>query len=319
MISFKQMEAIFWIGKLGSFALAARKLCISQSAISKRIQELEQIIDTNLFDRSLRAASLTDKGEEMFMLAQRFLEQRDIALEQLLRPDAMERRVRIGITELSALTWLPILVKRIQARYPKVTLEPYVDCSQGLYEKVLADDIDLIFVPDTFTDISLRATPIGTVESAWMCKPGYVKENGPIKLGELPRYCLLVQGPSSGAGAFYEDWLKTQEFKADRIIVVNNLLALIGLTVSGLGISYLPRQCVRQMLNDNELRELEVTPPLPVVRYMAVYRAGSPGTILSSIVSMAQECCNFGQIFQTLEPLCLQEDMDSSVQKAGLR
>ena len=41
MITFKQLEAIYWIANLGSFAAAADKLCTSQSAVSKRVQELE--------------------------------------------------------------------------------------------------------------------------------------------------------------------------------------------------------------------------------------------------------------------------------------
>ncbi len=71
MMTFKQLEALYWIGQLGGFAPAARKLHTTQSAISKRVHELEQVFDTALFDRSQRSARLTEKGEEMFMLARK--------------------------------------------------------------------------------------------------------------------------------------------------------------------------------------------------------------------------------------------------------
>ncbi len=77
MMTFKQLEALYWIGQLGGFAPAARKLHTTQSAISKRVHELEQIFDTALFDRSQRSARLTEKGEEMFMLARKLLRERD--------------------------------------------------------------------------------------------------------------------------------------------------------------------------------------------------------------------------------------------------
>lgn len=278
--------------------MAAKKLCTSQSAISKRIQELEQGFGTELFDRSLRSARLTDKGEEMFTLAKKLLEQRDVAIEQFSRKETIERRVRIGVTELTAMTWLPRLVKGVQDLYPKVTLEPDVDCSQSLREKILADDLDLIFVPDVFVDTPLHSVNIGEVESVWMCKPDHIKATGPISLHELASYRLLMQGRKSGAGLLYDDWMKEQGFKADKLIVVDNLLALIGLTVSGLGISYLPKECVRQMLTTGLLRIVDVVPPLPVVQYVAICRHGYQSAILASIVSLAKESCDFNQVFQ---------------------
>lgn len=298
MLTFKQLEAIFWIGKLGSFSLAADKLCTSQSAVSKRIQELEKTFGTELFDRTVRTARLTDKGEEMFSLAKSLLHQRDCAIEQLSNEKAIERRVRIGVTELTAMTWLPRLVKRIREHYPKVILEPDVDCSESLRDKILADDLDLIFVPDVFADTPLRSVDIGTVESAWMCRPDYIQTTKPIKLTELSEHCLLIQGRKSGTGMIYDDWMKAQGLKATQLIVVNNLLALIGLTVSGLGISYLPKKCADQMLSKGLLNTLQVVPALPPVQYVAICRDGYKSNILSSIISFSEECCDFNHTFQ---------------------
>ena len=42
MFTYKQLEALYWIAELGGFAAAARKLNTTQSAISKRVQELER-------------------------------------------------------------------------------------------------------------------------------------------------------------------------------------------------------------------------------------------------------------------------------------
>lgn len=179
MMTFKQLEALYWIGQFGGFAPAARKLHTTQSAISKRVHELEQIFDTALFDRSQRSARLTEKGEEMFMLARKLLRERDAAVEQFGKPGVIERRLRIGVTELTAMTWLPRLVGLVRAHYPKVTLEPDVDGSLPLRDKLLADALDVIIVPDAFGDSRLPAKPVGQVESAWMCRPGLVQPPPP--------------------------------------------------------------------------------------------------------------------------------------------
>ena len=298
VMTFKQLEALYWIGELGSFALAANKLHTSQSAVSKRIQELETAFDIELFDRSQRAARLTDKGEEMFMLAKQLLAQRDAAVEQFGGVGVIERRVRIGVTELTAMTWLPRWVELIQAKYPKVTLEPDVDSSVNLREKVLADALDLIVVPDAFSDTRVPSKKVGVVQSAWMCKPGLLKPGKRIPLHELAAHRMLIQGTKSGTGLLYDSWMKELGVVPSNPIVVHNLVALIGLTIAGLGVSYLPRQVAGQMLDEGLLALIDARPALPPVTYVAMYKGEHRSPLVVSIATMAQTCCDFSRMFQ---------------------
>ncbi|MBS0451389.1 MAG: LysR family transcriptional regulator [Proteobacteria bacterium] len=297
-MTFKQLEALYWIARLGGFAQAASHLHTSQSAISKRVRELEQLFDTELFDRTQRTARLTEKGEEMFVLASKLLEQRDAAVEQFGKPDVLERRIRLGVTELSAMTWLPRLVGLIQQHYPRVILEPDVDDSLQLRDKLQADELDLAIVPDTFADPRLPHKVIGQVNSAWMCKPGVVPAGGPVKLHELARHRMLVQGQNSGTGRAYDAWMKEQGVQPANVIVVSNLVALTGLTVSGLGVSYLPHECLQPLVTAGMLEVLDVVPALPAVRYVAMHKGAHRSALTSSIVALAQESCDFTRMFQ---------------------
>lgn len=301
MMTFKQLEALFWIARLGGFAQAANQLHTSQSAISKRVHELEQLFDTELFDRSQRTARLTDKGEEMFVLAKKLLDQRDAAVEQFGKPGVVERRIRLGVTELTAMTWLPRLVGLIQQHYPKVILEPDVDDSLQLRDKLLADELDVVIVPHTFADARMQSKVIGRVKSAWMCKPGVIPSaaaTGTVRLHDLVRHRMLVQGNNSGTGRAYDAWMKDQGVQPANAIVVSNLVALTGLTVSGLGVSYLPRECLAPLVDAGMLEVIEVTPALPVVRYVAMHKGEHRSALTSSIVMLAQACCDFTRMFQ---------------------
>lgn len=298
MMTFKQLEALYWIGELGSFALAAHKLHTSQSAVSKRVHELELAFDTELFDRSQRSARLTEKGEEMFLLAKGLLDQRNAAIEQFGRAEVVARRVRMGVTELTAMTWLPRWVELIQVHYPQVALEPDVDSSVNLREKVLADELDLVVVPDAFADTRIPSKRVGLVESAWMCKPGLVEAGRRIRLHELAQHQLLLQGARSGTGLLYDSWMKNLGVQPAKPIVVHNLVALIGLTISGLGVSYLPRAAVAPMVEGGLLAVLDVTPALPPVPYVAMYKGEHRSSLLASVVMLAQESCDFSRMFQ---------------------
>jgi len=304
-MTFKQLEAIYWVARLGSFAQAATRLHTTQSAISKRIQELESAFHTPLFDRTLRTARLTDKGEEMFAVAQRLLSERDAAVEQFQRPEVIERRLRLGVTELTAMTWLPRLVQRIESFYPKVVIEPDVDTSVALRDKLLADELDLVIVPDAFEDPRCEARGVGELEMAWMCKPGMVDTSRPLRMHELARYRLLTQSNKSGVGMVVDRWLGTQGMKLPISLVSNNMLALISMTVSGLGVTYLPWRCLQPMIASGMLATIKVTPGLPVTRYVALFRSDQRSTLIASVTMLAQESCDFARMFQTdaLQPM----------------
>jgi len=293
MLTFKQLDAVFWVAEMGGFSHAAKKLNTTQSAISKRISELEESLGIQLFERHTRKATLTEKGEEMFVLAKKMLDQRNATIEQLLNPSVIERRLRLGVTELTAMTWLPKLVEVIRTHYPRVTLEPEVETSVTLRDKLMEDETDLIFVPDAFDHDNAITTRIGQVENVWMCKPGYVKGQGTIRLADLAHYNLLTQGPRSGTGLIYARWLKSKGISSKQFIETNSMIALMGLTRSGIGVSYLPKNCMQFWSDQAQLQEIKVTPPLPPTQYVAMYRRNQPSNFLASIVMLSQMSCDF--------------------------
>lgn len=298
MMSFKQLEAIYWVVKLGGFSQAAEKLHTTQSAISHRVRELEGLLGAELFDRSLRAARLTEKGQETYAVAKRLLAQRDEAMEQLAQAQIVERRLRIGLTELTAMTWFPRLVGAVQAYHPRVTIEPDVDTGMTLRERLLAAEIDLAIVPDVADDHRIAKKVIGKVANAWMCKPGLLPARKTFRPHELASQRILTQGQRSGAGLASEDWFKSYGLTPQRSLPSNSLSALIGMTVSGIGISPLPRRCLAPMIDHGLLQVIKVTPEIPDITYAAMCRTEQRSTLIDSIVLLAQACCDFTRAFQ---------------------
>jgi DNA-binding transcriptional LysR family regulator len=294
MFTFKQMEALYWIVQLGSFEAAARKLNASQSAVSKRINELESTFDFPVFDRTSRTARVTDKGSELFEYAKELLERRDEIVERVSAKEVLVRRIRIGVTELTALTWLPRLISVIRDTYPKVIVEAEVDLSVTLRERLAADTVDLVVVPQALTGERFVSTPVGTAGNAWMCSPSLHTRKSTIPISEIAQLPLLLQGNLSGTGLTYSRFLSENGVSMARTLMVNNLVAQIGLTVSGMGVSYLPKSCLNYMLTAGVLRIIKTKPALPPIRYVALYRAEHAHSLSNQVAQLAQQCCDFG-------------------------
>ena len=71
--SLAQLEAFYWIARLGSFHAAARHLHITQPTVSARIAELEKILGASLFKRNSQRAALTARGHGMVDSVDRML------------------------------------------------------------------------------------------------------------------------------------------------------------------------------------------------------------------------------------------------------
>lgn len=296
MITLKQLEAIYWIVELGSFEAASAKLNMSQSAISKRVQELEEAFGVSIFDRSRRSARLTHKGFELYECAVEMLRQRDDLLERISSKDTLVRRFRLGVTELTALTWLPALVEQIRQTYPKVTLEPSIELSTDLLRKLENDQLDLIIVPDIFRDSRFVTTPLKEVENAWMCAPSLHEGDAPIDLQKLASFTVLTQGGSSGTGLIYERWLAEHDVRLNTTLTSHYLVAQVGLTIAGVGISYLPRQCLSPVIDQGRLKVLNTQMPLPRIGYAAVHRVDRLQGLSVEVSRLAQHCCDFSRL-----------------------
>ncbi|MBC3775373.1 MULTISPECIES: LysR family transcriptional regulator [Pseudomonas] len=296
MITFKQLEAIYWIVELGNFESAAMKLNMSQSAISKRIQELEEVFDMPIFDRSRRSARLTEKGAELFEEASQILRQRDFLLERISAKEVLVRRFRIGVTELTAITWLPALIEAIRSAYPKVVLEPSVELSTELVAKLENDQLDLIIVPDIFADARFVSTALSSVENAWMCAPSLHQGDASVNMQTLSSYTVLTQGGSSGTGLIYDRWLAQNDVRLNRTLKSNYLIAQLGLTLSGVGISYLPRQCLSPLVDQGRLQVIEIEPALPPIHYIAAHRADRLQGLSVEVTRLAAELCDFSKM-----------------------
>ena len=302
MLTFKQIEALYWIAELGGFAAAAQKLQTTQAAISKRIHELETSFEIALFDRTKRSARLTEKGEEMLFHARELLAHRDRVLESMCAKNVLARYLRIGVTELTALTWLAGLVDEIRTSYPHLTIEPEVELSSVLFDRLMDDTIDLIIVPDVFEDARCMVTKLHAVENAWTCSPALAEavlgekyaSNGALPISGIGAFDVLIQGNRSGTGAIYNRWFRQKGLQLAKIITSANLTAQLALTLSGIGISYLPVRLVAPLLAEGRLTRIDTAPSLPRVRYAALYRADRPSSLLADIATFAARRCDFG-------------------------
>ncbi|MBZ0302445.1 MAG: LysR family transcriptional regulator, partial [Anaerolineae bacterium] len=148
------------VAEHGSFSQAARALYISQPAVSKGVQSLEQQIGMRLLDRSHRDISLTEAGHLLYDYAQRiFAAERaaESALEQL---NGLERgHLALGASHTIGTYLLPPLMGLFHQRYPGVRLSLEIANTQQILIDLRTRPLDLAFVEGPVSDANLVVAP----------------------------------------------------------------------------------------------------------------------------------------------------------------
>src|SRR5690349_19587631 len=118
-IGLRELEAFVMVAELGSFSAAARRLNLSQPAVTARIQKLEERLGTRLLVRTTRSIEATDTGRRLAEQAALTLRELNTLLLELMAEGARDRpRVVVATTFMVAATILPRLIRRHAEREP---------------------------------------------------------------------------------------------------------------------------------------------------------------------------------------------------------
>jgi len=295
-LTFKQLDALYWTVQLKGFQAAADRLYTSQSAISKRIKDLERLFDTRIFERSGHSVRLTEPGKELFSLAEHLLTERDHLLQAFADHTPQPRRFRLGCTESIAMTWLPDLLVALGRAFPQLTIEPEVDIAVRVVQQLAAGEIDLAIVPEMVVDASQSRTRLGVMQYAWVCRPGLIAQGPPITLQQLARHTLLMQRyEQSPSVRTCIRWLRSCDVTLGKIIHCTNLHGLIGMTRVGLGVGYLPVACVQTQLKSGELMLAPVAQTPPAAALALAHAACGSGDLIRAVAAVIQTCCPLPQ------------------------
>jgi DNA-binding transcriptional LysR family regulator len=293
LITLKQLEALQCVVQLGTFERAAMRLNTTQSAISKRIQQLEEASGLPIFDRNQRGARLTEKGEHLLALGQKMLALQGQMLDLKSGGELPAQKLRLGVTQLSAVTWLPRLIEALREYYPSVEIEPEVDMSRNLYDRLVEGSMDLIVAPEIEGSAGIKSLRVAEVKNVWMARPGLVKTNRTLTLEQLALYPIVAQGRKSGSWVYLDKWLRAQGAVFSRVLSSDSLTAVVGLAAAGLGVTFLPEECYRPLIKEKKLVVIRTKPSLPAVPYAAMYRADRPSAFLSGVAELTRECTDF--------------------------
>lgn len=261
-VEIRQLRALHAVAEEGSFGRAAERLGFTQSAISQQIATLERAVGDKVFDRpgGPRRVELTPVGQLLLDYAIAVFDRLRAADDDLrsLRAGEVGRLV-VGSFQSVSVNVLPAVIGTLRTERPGLTVRCLEDDDNDeLIERLLADDVDLSFLVNTFDHpdietIALFSDPFVLVSPA--------EDRRRIQtLQSLDRSPLIGQSPCSCQGLI-DDHLRTQGVVPDYVFRTNDNAAVQAMVRAGMGRAVLPFLAVDT--NDPGITVASLDPEIP--------------------------------------------------------
>jgi DNA-binding transcriptional LysR family regulator len=266
-MTLKQLEAFYSAAVSVSFAVAAARLHLSQSSLSKRIGELERFLDKPLFDRSGHRSVLTPAGESLLPYAREILGAAARAGRAVGGSDRPQGVCRFGMGELAAMSWLPRFVARCRRDFPDLQLEPHVDLGNALEQRVEKGDLDFAVVAGWSSRTTIASHTIAEVSYFWAGAPELLGDMQALTPECLQDMTVITMPPGAGSTRIFDAWLTDNNFSISKRVTCNNMAAIAGMVAAGVGIGFFPEGWLRRSLESSAMRRIDSDPPLRALHY----------------------------------------------------
>ncbi|MHB9097776.1 MAG: LysR family transcriptional regulator [Syntrophales bacterium] len=272
-MNLNQLKIFYLAAKKGSLSAAAESLYITQPAVTKGIQRLQEHYEIKLFNRFGKKMALTDAGEVLYGIAESIFEMENQA-EESLRDFQQRKRgfIRILSSESFGSYYLPFIINRFIRLNPRIRISMELLPTDQIVEKTaaLANDLGFISYPVPHKKLISREV----LEDSYQI---IVPVNHPlaaksvIEPEDLAGQSLIVHEKGSAPRRSTEEYIRRHNISITIPMEHSNNEAIKTAVEEGLGIAVITRHVVSKELTMGTLRAIPLSDPAMTRKFYLIH------------------------------------------------
>jgi LysR family transcriptional regulator of abg operon len=282
-VKLHQIQTLVAIAETGSVRAAARRLGLTQPALSKSLAALEMELSVPLVHRTARGANLTKFGQSIVIRGRGISQEIERMREEIEQMRGAERGgVTVAISPSPAMLLLPAVLQRFHKEFPDIQVR--------VRECVYPDTVQLL--REGLADFAVGAQPPArkTATSEFIaerlyenklvvaCRQGHPKANA-LSLLELLDCEWLQHGSADGPGSLYAPVFRENGFDVPKPwLVSDSFISTLSILESSDALSLLPAVLVEQLTQSRRLTALSLQEPMPDWDVALIMRTQTPQT-----------------------------------------
>ena len=295
-MEFRQLRHFVAAVESGNLSHAARKVHISQPALTRSIMTLEHLMRTRLLDRKPRGVVATPTGELFYQHAKLILNECNRAKDEVTGVETGSiGRVNIGIGAMFASFIIDEVAGRISDAYPKLHLSITEGFYEDLVEQLHDGSIDAIFTnfPIAFTASDLALEPLWAVTAVTLVSARHpLARKRKITIADLSDAKWVVVNQPHVAGTFDQLFAKSGLALPGSTTRTNSLALIKSLVLRRGFVSFLPEHLVADEISRGELVILKLPDARFERRAGLILRSGiAPRPALSHVLGEIRNVC----------------------------
>lgn len=184
------MRALTAIAESGGITRAAKRLNLSQSAVSHKMKRLERKLNRSLFARADGKLNLSADGEKLLDYAQRLVKLHDEAYASFHQSD-LAGELRLGITEDISAPGMAQILSSFSTSFPNVALTSRVAHTPELVRWLRAGEIDMALIEVFESELLEGDHLLGQQQVVWLQAEDFVLDRGhPIPFVAYHKDCF---------------------------------------------------------------------------------------------------------------------------------
>ncbi len=292
------LEQFYEVAKVGSVSVGARKLRLSQPALSKSIKLLEENLGTKLFERSKKGVELTEAGKLAFERASRiFSESKALGEEIRSSTNELSGEWCVGASDNIALYLLPTVAARFHQQHPHVRLQLFSGTSNDIKNEILADRAQIgIFYTRPKNYEPFQTRQIGEAEFWIVVSPKLKIDNRrprfeDILQGRLPRIESRHKDYGSGFPAHFH--ARSLGLSHQPAIETNLHEIKKRLILEGIGYGIITKHTVELEVKSGKLLRIPSPKPLPAPIFLVTKKNRTSDAIFRAWMKVLRTNASF--------------------------
>ena len=242
-----ELHLFHLVVKHKSFTRAAELAGLTQSAVTRQMQGMENGLGLNLLERTTRSVRVTPAGEFLYRESLRMLGDVDATLVRLREEfGGARKQVRVGVSQTIGLAYLPGFFHANLRRLPQVACRVSLLSSLDIVTALQGNDLDLgVISRGTQLPAGLQVTH-RFADMFCLIAPGGKNQSQPesLRLREFTSWSArqnwLLLGDGSNTGRKLREWIRGHGWKLDPMMEFDSFDLIISLVALGMGASFVP-------------------------------------------------------------------------------
>ena len=257
----------YTVANAGNISKAAKELYISQPAISKSIQKLEESLNCKLFSRSSRGVILTDEGNLLYGHVKEAFETLSTGEDKLKRSIELgDGHISTGVSSTLCNYMLLPYLNEFNQQNQHISIS--ISCQSTNETLRLLDDnkidIGLIGKPDNFKGFQFDF--LGNIEDTFVATPEYIsnlKERGIKEDDILEHATLMLLDKNNLTRKYIDEYFQDNLINVSDTIDISDMGLLIDFAKISVGVACVIKSFVAKELNRGKLIEIPLELPIP--------------------------------------------------------